>query len=203
MKGKFVAVEFEKQMQFLTEVEKLKIIYRQNTVVDGSRYENSAEHSWHIVLMAMVLLDSSDNKEIDLLRVVKMLVIHDLVEIDVGDMFLYDTEANQNKSKLETAAAKRIFGLLPANQCEEFVALWEEFEKRETPDALFAAALDNMQPLMNHYASEHRGIKNCSVRASDVYEKKKFIQKASKQMWEASKELIRKCEENGLFVKGQ
>jgi putative hydrolase of HD superfamily len=197
--GLLMSNNFEKALRFLNEVEKLKMVYRQNMVVDGSRYENSAEHSWHIALMAIVLSDFSDNKNIDLLRVIKMLLIHDIVEIDTGDIFLYDVAANQNKLENESESAKRIFGLLPEEIRDEFLALWNEFEKRETPDALFAAALDGMQPLMNHYASQGKGIERHNIKSSQVISKKKYIEQASKTMWEYSLEIIKKMEALGYI----
>jgi putative hydrolase of HD superfamily len=192
--------ELGRCFDFLNEVEKLKMVYRQNMVVDGSRQENSAEHSWHIALMAIVLADSADAKGIDLLRVVKMLLIHDLVEIDSGDTFLYDVEANKSKADKELATAKRVFGMLPQPMEAEFMALWMEFEARQTPESKFAAALDSLQPLTNHLASDGKGIVKHRIATSRVIESKKHIADASASLWRHGLEVIRKSEEAGLYL---
>ncbi|KMQ50594.1 Metal dependent phosphohydrolase [Chitinispirillum alkaliphilum] len=189
-------------MEFIKEVEKLKLIFRQNVVIDGSRQENSAEHSWHIALMAIVLSEYSDSKEIDLLRVLKMLLIHDIVEIDTGDTFLYDCEANKTKGEKEYATANRVFGLLPEITKREFMSLWQEFEKRETADARFAAALDGLQPLMNHLLSKGQGIIKHKLKTDQIIAKKKFIEDTSKELWEFAKRVIQESENAGLYTKG-
>ncbi len=138
-----------KQLEFLTEVDKLKSILRANTLCDGSRRENSGEHSWHIALYALVLAEHA-NRPIRIERVVKMLLIHDLVEIDVGDTPIhgsYDSSALEEK---ERAAADRIFGLLPSDQQHEYRSLWLEFEAAETDDAIFAKSIDRVQPVINN-----------------------------------------------------
>jgi putative hydrolase of HD superfamily len=186
-------------MDFLNEVEKLKMIYRQNVVIDGSRQENSAEHSWHIALMAIVLSHTCNFKNVDILKVIKMLLIHDIVEIDTGDTFLYDVEANKTKAEKETTTANRIFGILPQKIKVEFINLWNEFEKRETNEAKFAAALDGLQPLMNHLASEGQGIIKHKLKTSQIIEKKKYIADASTDLWDYAQEIIRKSEAAGLY----
>jgi putative hydrolase of HD superfamily len=123
---------------FINELEKLKIVYRQNSVVDKSRHENTAEHSWHVALMAVVLAGFANDKGLDTLKIVKMLLIHDIVEIDAGDTFLYDAAANESKAEAEKGAAKRIFGILPEPLGAELYALWVEFESRSSPEAKFA-----------------------------------------------------------------
>ncbi len=188
-------------MAFINEVEKLKLIVRQNVTIDGSRQENSAEHSWHIALMAIVLSDYSDFKNIDILRVLKMLLIHDIVEIDNGDTFLYDSQANKRKNEQETMTANRVFGLLPENTRNEFLKLWEEFEKRETPDARFAASLDGLQPLMNHLSSKGQGIIKHKLKTQQIIAKKQYIQQSSKELWEFAKNIIQQSEETGLYIK--
>jgi putative hydrolases of HD superfamily len=188
-------------MAFLDEVEKLKLVTRQNMAIDGSRQENSAEHSWHIALMAVVLADSADAKGLDLLRVVKMLLIHDLVEIDTGDTFLYDVVANQSKDIREQATTDRLFGMLPDALGAEFHALWNEFEARETPESKFAAALDSLQPLTNHLASKGAGIIKHRIATSRVIESKKHIAEGSAALWEHAKDVIQKSEDAGLYLK--
>ncbi len=191
----------EKQMRFLAEIEKLKIIYRWNSVLNGTRRENSAEHSWHLAVMAMLLQEHSDLKNIHVARVMKMLLIHDIVEIDAGDTFLYSKKGNTVKAGKESAAAKRIFGLLPAKQKKEFLGLWKEFEKRETPDALFAAALDGLQPVLNRYLTGHKWNKLSKITSSQVLEKKEYIGQTSKRLWEYTKDLIALSEKAGYYIK--
>jgi putative hydrolase of HD superfamily len=138
------------QIQFIIEIDKLKGILRQTLLIDESRRENSAEHSWHLAMMAILLAEYAPSEDIDVLRVIKMLLIHDLVEIDAGDTFCYDVQANQNKAAREVEAATRLFGLLPEEQGVELRSLWEEFEAQQTTEARFAAALDRLQPLIHN-----------------------------------------------------
>ncbi|MEP0915449.1 HD domain-containing protein [Leptolyngbya sp. DQ-M1] len=141
------------QIQFIVEIDKLKHVLRQTLLMDKSRRENDAEHSWHLAMMAIVLAEYAD-PQVDLLRVLKMVLIHDLVEIDAGDTFCYDTIALQDQAEREEKAADRLFGMLPENLGEELRSLWEEFEAKETLDAQFAAALDRLQPLLHNYYTE-------------------------------------------------
>jgi putative hydrolase of HD superfamily len=187
-----------KQMDFLTEVEKLKAIYRQNMVIDQSRHENSAEHSWHLALMAMILADEAESG-VDIKTVMEMLLIHDIVEIDAGDTFLYDSTGNLDKEERENRAAERIFGLLPEDQRDRSIALWKEFDERMTPNALFASAIDNMQPVVNHYVTQGCGIKNKALKTRQVVEKKEFIRQASASLWDYTRETIGKSEAAGYY----
>ncbi len=189
----------ENQMSFLIEAEKLKAVYRQNTVYDNSRHENSAEHSWHLALMAVVLSGEAIDPGVDILRVIEMVLIHDLVEIDAGDTFLYDEEGNLDKEERERRAADRIFGLLPEDQRDRFLGLWREFDARETPSALFAAALDNMQPVVNHYVSDGCGVKGNGLTVGQVIAKKAFIGDVSPALWEYTRETIAKSERAGFY----
>ena len=142
-----------RQIAFLVEADKLKSVIRRTPLVDLSRQENSAEHSWHLVLVIMVMREYGP-RDVDWMRVLEMVAVHDLVEIDAGDVSAYDVEALAAKSAREQAAAARIFGLLPADQREYFRQLWEEFEEHETPEARFANAVDRLQPLIqNAHAS--------------------------------------------------
>jgi len=137
------------QLSFVVELDKLKSVFRQTLLIDTSRRENSAEHSWHLATMA-VLLEEYAEEPVDLLRTIKMLLVHDVVEIDAGDTFAYDTAGYLDKDDREQKAAERIFGLLPAEQCQEFRQLWEEFEARQTPESKYANALDRLQPLLHN-----------------------------------------------------
>ncbi|HEX5324571.1 MAG TPA: HD domain-containing protein, partial [Capsulimonadaceae bacterium] len=135
------------QIAFIIETDKLKDILRRTYIMSGDRLENSAEHSWQLALMATLLAEHS-NEPIDVAHVVKMVLVHDLVEIDAGDTYCYDVVAEQDKVEREERAADRIFGLLPADQGKQIRLLWEEFEARETPEARFAAAIDRLMPML-------------------------------------------------------
>ena len=141
------SIALKEQITFLREIEKLKAVYRANKTVDG-RFENSAEHSWHVALMALVLEEHA-RSSLDMLKVAKLLLIHDIVEIDAGDTWLYD-ENQDLKLDAETKAANRLFSLLPEKQKEEYINLWGEFENRSTEEAKFASVIDGIQPLLNH-----------------------------------------------------
>ena len=146
--------KLEKQLQFLIEVDKMKTILRQTLLVDKTRRENDAEHSWHFALMAIILYEYADQGKVSLYRVLKMALVHDLIEIYAGDTFAYDDAGNATKEQRETEAADKLFGILPSGQGEELRALWEEFDRMETPDAMYAAALDLLQPFINNYLTE-------------------------------------------------
>jgi putative hydrolase of HD superfamily len=155
-----------RQAGFLREIDRLKGVFRQTYLLDGSRKENDAEHSWHLAMYAMVLAEHA-NEPVDLERVLKMVAIHDLVEIDAGDTFAYDQAAHADKADRERAAADRVFGLL-GEQGRELRALWDEFEQRRTPEARFAAAVDRLQPLLHNYWTEGKAWREHGVRAQQV-----------------------------------
>lgn len=142
----------DRQMAFLTEIDRLKSVLRATTLCDGSRPENSAEHSWHIALYALVLAEHAET-ELDTVKLVKMLLLHDLVEIDAGDAPVFGTHDAEALARQEAAAADRLFGLLPEDQARNFRALWDEFEANATPEAQFAKSIDRMQPPMQNLAS--------------------------------------------------
>ena len=139
----------QQQLAFLTEVDKLKSVLRATTLCDGSRRENSGEHSWHIALYAMTLAEHS-SRPINVLRVIKMLLIHDIVEIDAGDVPIHGEFDAAEQAAEEQAAADRLFGLLPDDQCDEFRAIWDEFEAAESDDAIFAKSIDRVQPVISN-----------------------------------------------------
>lgn len=142
------------KLEFLRETEKLKEVLRRNYILAGKRLENDAEHSWHVALMAVLFFEDAAEPGVDLLRVLKMLLIHDLVEIDAGDTYAFDTAAHADKVEREEQAADRIFGLLPSDLGNELRRLWAEFDAGETPDARFALALDRIQPAIQNYLFE-------------------------------------------------
>lgn len=193
-----ISKRLDQQMDFLFEIEKLKIVYRQNGILGGSRQENSAEHSWHISIMALVLQEYCSEK-VDLTKVVKMLLIHDLVEIYVGDTFLYDQEKREQIKAAEAQAAEKIFSLLPEDQKTDFLDTWTEFEKNESKEARYALVLDNLQPLMNHYYTNNQNITGKALKKSQVIEKKKCIKEFSEELWEFALKIIDACVEKGLF----
>jgi putative hydrolase of HD superfamily len=147
------AERLDQQFRFLLELDRLKSIQRQNILADGSRRENSAEHSWHLALLALCLAEHASAPDVDLFKVIKLLLVHDIVEIDAGDAFLHDPAALAALAEKERAAATRIFGLLPDDQRDELSALWYEFEAGTTPEAVLARALDRVQPAMLHEAT--------------------------------------------------
>lgn len=181
----------KKQMEFIVEVDKVKNIIRQTYLAEGNRKENDAEHSWHLALMA-VLLKEYSNEEVDLAKVVPMVLIHDLVEIDAGDTYAYDEAGAATKRERETKAADRIFGMLPQDQCSWFRELWEEFEAYETPEAKFAHVLDNCQPLLLNDASNGKSWAEHGVRKSQIYKRNENTSEGSVEIWEYMKELIDK-----------
>ena len=143
----------DQQLSFILEIDKLKTVLRQTLLIDKSRRENSAEHSWHLAVMAMLLAEYAV-EPIDQLRAIKMLLIHDIVEVDAGDTFAYDTVGNSHKDEREQRAADRLFGLLPPEHGRELRALWDEFEARQTPESKYANALDRLQPLLHNSRTE-------------------------------------------------
>lgn len=180
-----------KQMEFIVEVDKVKNIIRQTYLADASRKEDDAEHSWHLALMA-VLLQEYSNEETDLAKVIPMVLIHDLVEIDAGDTYAYDEVGAATKRERETKAADRIFGLLPEDQGAWFRALWEEFEAYETPEAKFAHVLDNCQPLLLNDASDGKSWAEHKVKKSQIYKRNEHTSEGSREIWEYMKELVDK-----------
>lgn len=141
---------FQQQIAFLLELDKLKNIYRQTLVLHEDRAENDAEHSFHLAIMACILAEHA-NEPVDVLHVMKMVLVHDVVEIDAGDTYCYDTKGYEDKAEREQKAADRLFALLPEEQEREFRGLWEEFEEKATPEARFANALDRIQPMLLNY----------------------------------------------------
>ncbi len=187
----------QKQIEFIVEIDKLKNIVRQTLITDGSRQEDSAEHSWHIAVMAMVLSEYAKDEGIDIFRVLKMALIHDLVEIDAGDAYCYDEAANVGKVERELKAADRIFGLLPEEQSIEFRALWKEFEARESPEARFAAALDRLQPLLNNHRTEGRMWRKHAIKSDKVFSRNQPMEEGAPALWGYASSLIRDAIERG------
>jgi putative hydrolase of HD superfamily len=188
------------QVAFIHEIDKVKYIQRKSRLFNSDRNENDAEHSWHIAVMAMVLAGHS-NEPIDTLKVIKMLLIHDVVEIDAGDVFLYDTVLNHTNTEAERKAAERIFGLLPTEQAEEFTAIWEEFEAGETPEAKFARAMDRLEPLLQDVSNNGLVWRENNIKYEQVIQKNSIIQHGSQTLWDFGKSLIDEITEKGALKK--
>ena len=179
----------EQQIAFIIEIDKVKNIFRQTYLSDGKRKENDAEHSWHIALMALLLQEYAEDA-VDVLKVITMVLIHDLVEIDAGDTYAYDTEGAKSKRDREVRAANRIFGMLPEDQGLYFRALWDEFEEYETADAKYAHLLDNFQPLLLNHASGGISWVEHEVKKSQIYKRNERISETSKTIWECMQRII-------------
>lgn len=189
-----------KQIDFIKEIDKLKYIQRKTKLFNSDRNENDAEHSWHLALMAIVLLEHS-NQTVDLLKVVKMLLIHDIVEIDAGDTFIYDTQKNHSNTDEERLAANRIFGMLPTEQAEELIAIWEEFEAGQTNEAKFARSMDRLEPLLQNTSNNGGTWKEFGVNFEKVHQKKSVIKEGSAAIWDFAEQLINESVEKGILKK--
>lgn len=173
----------EKQFDFFREIDKEKFIGRQTYLTDGERKENDAEHAWHMAIMTVLLAEYA-NEKIDVLKTVMMLLIHDLVEIDAGDTYAYDEEGKKTQREREKKAAKRIFGLLPEEQGGKLMALWEEFEAYETPEANFAHTMDNIQPVMLNDATDGKAWLEHGVHLSQILGRNKKTAEGSEELWQ-------------------
>jgi putative hydrolase of HD superfamily len=189
----------EKQMAFIIEIGKLKHVLRRTITIDRDRNENDAEHSWHLAMMAVLLADHAGDSGIDLLRVLKMALIHDIVEIDAGDTYCYDEQANEDKREREVKAADRIFAMLPSDQAVELRSLWEEFEARRTPEARYAAALDRLQPLLLNYHAGGKSWRQHGVTRDQVIRRNQPVVDASPVLWRYARLLIDKALKEGLL----
>lgn len=181
----------EQQLRFIVEIDKVKNIIRQTYLADGNRKENDAEHSWHIALMAFVLQEYAP-EGIDILKVVNMVLLHDLVEIDAGDTYAYDTEGAKTKREREVKAADRIYGLLPKDQEKAFRALWDEFEEYETADAKYAHLLDNLQPILLNDASAGKSWLEHEVKSSMILKRNAKIPETSPEIFACIESIIKK-----------
>jgi putative hydrolase of HD superfamily len=177
------------QLQFLLEIDKLKQVARRTLIADGSRRENDAEHSWHITVMAIVLAEYAPPGT-DIAKVVRMLLVHDLVEIYAGDTYCYDAAAVCNQAERERQAADRLFALLPPDQSQSVRNLWEEFEAKQTPEARFAAALDRVQPVLLNYHTQGKAWREHGVTKAQVIARNRHIESGSPLLWDYIRKLI-------------
>ena len=186
------------QIAFIKEIDKIKYIERRTKLFNSDRRENDAEHSWHLALMALVLAEHA-NESIDILKVLKMLLIHDLVEIDAGDTFLFDTTKDHDNTAEERTAASRIFGLLPDKQAEEFIAIWEEFEAKQTNEAKFARSMDRLEPLLQNFSNKGGTWQEFNVRYSQVLEKQNVHEAISTTIDHFAKDLLQQSVAQGIL----
>lgn len=196
MENTLKAERLEKQIRFIIEADKIKNIFRQTYLSDGKRKENDAEHSWHLALSA-VLLKEYIKEDVDLSKVMIMVLIHDLVEIDAGDTYAYDAEGAVTKREREVKAANRIFGLLPEDQGSYFRQLWDEFEEYSTAEAKFAHLLDNFQPLLLNDASDGKSWSEHGVHKSQVCKRNERIPEISQTIWGKMLEIMDRHVEKG------
>ncbi len=180
----------QKQLEFILEIDKEKNIFRQTHLSGHGRNENDAEHAWHMAIMAYLLQEYS-NEKIDVGRVMLMCLIHDVVEIDAGDTYAYDAEGLKTQKAREDAAKERLYSLLPDDQKQELIDIFDEFEERKTPEARFARALDNLQPLLLNNSNDGGDWKNHDVTAKQVYERQSRTREGSEKLFEVTDRILK------------
>lgn len=187
-----------KDMEFIIELDKMKTIFRRTSIIGQDRKEDDAQHSWHISIMAMILSEYT-NEKTDLLKVIKILLSHDLVEIYAGDTFCYDEDGNLDKREREVAAANKLFSMLEHDKAEEFRALWDEFEEMKTPEALFAASMDRLQPMLSNYKNNGGTWKEHDVSKADIYQRIAPVKASSDELWCYVSYIIEDAFQKGLI----
>ena len=190
---------FKKQVEFILEVDKLKQVLRKTILMDRSRQENSDEHSWHIALTVLVLSEYAKEADIDFFRVMKILLIHDLIEIDAGDTYCYDEQGKKDQAQREENAADRIFGILPPDQAKTFRELWDEFEDRKTPESKFANALDRLQPFLLNYFTRGQTWQENDIKSSQVKSRMRPVDDGSPILWKYLNSLIDDAVKKGFL----
>ncbi|USD59614.1 HD domain-containing protein [Vibrio sp. SCSIO 43140] len=187
----------EQQLSLLIELDRLKSVLRRTRVRSAEgRLENSAEHSWHVAMIALLMQEHA-NESVEITKVVKMLLLHDIVEIDAGDTFVYDAQASKEQEEKELAAAHRLFGMLPQDQGQELFDVWQEFELAQSPEAKFAKALDRLIPMLLNYHNDGQSWVENEVSKSQVMQVNQKIEKGSQVLWDKAKSLIEEAVENG------
>jgi putative hydrolase of HD superfamily len=189
------------QIAFIVEIDKLKQVLRQTSIIDNSRRENSAEHSWHLAMMALVLAEHAA-APVAIGRVVELLLVHDLVEIDAGDTFFYDDAGNADKAEREAQAASRLFGLLPPEQGARLGALWQEFEARQTPEAVFARALDRLQPMLHNFHTEGGTWGRYGITHDQVVARRALIEDGAPALWRFAETMLEEAVARGILAPG-
>ncbi len=189
---------FQQQIRFILEIDKLKTIIRRTYLLHADRAENTAEHSWHLAMMAILLAEYA-NEPVDVARVIKMVLVHDIVEIDAGDTYFYDATAALDKHEREHTAADRLFGILPGDQGKELRELWEEFEAAQSADARFALALDRFMPQLHNYHTQGRSWVEHGISADQVLERNEGMAEGSLKLWECAKSLLADAVSKGLL----
>jgi putative hydrolase of HD superfamily len=192
---------FKRQIEFILEADKLKNVSRRTTLLDRSRQENSAEHSWHIALILLVLSEYADEDNLALLQVIKLLLAHDLVEIDADDTYCYDEIGGRDQKMRETKAADRIFNILPPDQAAAFRALWDEYEGKDTPESKFANALDRLQPFLHNYFTRGHTWQKHGIRKNQVIARMQPVDDGSHLLWGYVSSLIDDAVEKGFLKK--
>ena len=195
------AERLKRQIEFILEADKLKQVARKTTLLDVSRQENSAEHSWHIALLVLILAEYAEDLNLDLLRVIKLLLIHDLFEIDAGDTYCYDEVHGQDQRKREIKAAGRIFNILPADQALALRALWDEYEAKHTPESKFANALDRVQPFLHNYFTRGHTWQKHGIHKKQVIRRMQPVNDGSPVLWEYVAGLIDDAVRQGFLAK--
>jgi putative hydrolase of HD superfamily len=193
------SARFKRQVEFLLEIDRLKHTLRQTILLDRSRRENSVEHSWHIAVSAMIFCEYADTDVVDLGRVIRMLLLHDLVEIDAGDTYCYDEQAGADQHERERRAAERIFGLLPADQARDFRGLWDEFEDAETPEARYAHAMDRFQAFLHNYFTKGQVWRQHGIRRHQVLARMQPVARGAPLLWDYVRTLIDDAVEKGYL----
>jgi putative hydrolase of HD superfamily len=190
---------FQKQIEFILEADKLKHTLRRTVLMDRSRRENSAEHSWHIALTVLVLSEYAKDKNIDFFRILKMLLIHDLVEIDAGDTYCYDDRGREDQAQREEIAADRIFNILPEDQAKSLRELWDEFDARITYESRFANALDRLQPFLHNFFTEGQTWQENDVKSKQVVARMQPVENGSPFLWKYVRALIDDAVDKGYL----
>lgn len=190
---------FEKQINFIMEIDKEKNIFRQTHLSGGGRRENDAEHAWHMAVMCYLLQEYS-NQPFDLAKTMMMILIHDIVEIDAGDTYAYDEKAKETEAERENAAADRIFGILPEDQGRKLRGLWEEFTAYETPEARFAHVMDNFQPLLLNDSNDGGDWKRNGIRRAQPEKRNEKTHTGSEEIWDYMKEILDRNVERGSLL---
>jgi putative hydrolase of HD superfamily len=186
------------QLAFIERLDELKSVIRRNYLVDGSRRENSAEHSWHVVMLAWVCAEQAD-EPVDVDKAVRLLLLHDVVEIEAGDTYVYDVEGQRDQEARERAAAEQLFGMLPPSQAAEFLALWNEYEARQTPEARYAKAMDSLLPLLQTTANGGAFWRKHGITRDQVLGAKRCIADSSQALWKLAQALIDEFHQQGVL----